>query len=417
MLSQRGSIFQATLDFGVLELEGIQGDMPHSFVVAQFNPGQSPYWPSPSGRLVAGILATKPFWALRFDLYTRFECENDPHFLCAVSSRPSPQQVSNASLAIGPKRAYNPSAVWIGDYELVMSPLMITRLQTFFNDLCLHTAPAISMCGAQHQPIPYTMHQLDSKSLERLQPVARAHHEEMPNVWVAQRTGRLRTKPPIYTWSNGEADLCSSHTNGSSENDMDQSSTFTEPVDPLYMFGQLNNPRAYRFNFTEGDTFPFSDFPTPINDEIFKYIQICKDYRKLTIEVVIEWVRVTREAHHLGQLVKLSRPCIPLSNPPDLLKNDRIYRIAADDLSHVNLVRRNDTSGSTSEELVIQENDSRYSKVDSEEWPEYYMPPWSFLSMDELYPEVPLGCPRVVAFDTFGIILNRDMTIRDALTP
>ncbi|KAI0676278.1 hypothetical protein C8Q78DRAFT_1073104 [Trametes maxima] len=397
--------------------------MPHSFVVAQFNPGQSAYWLPPSGRRAATKLVTEPFWALRFDLYEQFEHENDPHFLCAVSSNPSPQQVPNASFTIGPKRCIYPPGVWFGNYDLGVVPPIISYPGVLLDNLYLHATPAISIFGAQQDPIRVTSLQLEPESLKYFRPIAKAHHVEMPAVWRTQRKVHWSsTQHAAILSSKSREDTPISGNNDTTEDNMDQWSTFTEPADPLYMFGQLNNPRAYcfDFDFSSADSLPFPDYANTIYDEIFKYIQICKDYRKPSVEAVIAWVRATRDADHCGKLLRPSRSCAPLTNPKELLKNDPLYHNAADDLSHASLVSRDGHTGNTgmlSEGDIMTEGNSQYSKVDSEEWQEFYYLPWLFHSMNHLYPEVPLGRPRVIAFDMFGTILDRDRAIRDALEP
>ncbi|KAI0676290.1 hypothetical protein C8Q78DRAFT_962727 [Trametes maxima] len=390
--------------------------MPHSFVVAQFNPEESAYWLPPSGRVTAKKLVTQPFWALRFDLYPDFEHENDPHFLCAVSSRPSPQRVPNASFTLGPKRSLDPPSIWIGDFDLAVFPPVITHLQTIFDDLYLHATPAISIFGAQGQPISMPMHQVEGEGLEHYRTVARRHHETMPDIWEAQHKASLLTQHP-HLFSNSKEDSFSPRSSSSFADESDQWSTFTEPVDPLYMFGQLNNPRSYCFDFMEGQILPVAGTPALIYDEIFKYLQICKDYRKPSVDAVIAWVRAARDAHHRHALVKPLCAYDTLQGPPKLLKNDPIYRIAATDLSHVKLVHHEGDPDLTTDGAVISEDDSQFSKVDPEQWHDFYVLPWSFHSMDHLYPKVPLGRPRVVALDIFGTILDRDAAIRDALGP
>lgn len=229
--------------------------MSHAFVVAHFNPGQSAWWLPPSGQLTASKFATRPFWAIRFD----YKDDRDaPRLLCSVSSQPSPLPMPNASFTLGPKIATNSGEIWHAEgTQLAIQPPMQCEDAGLLRTLYLHTAPRMLLSYESATPLGVPLHQLEDDSFRRFKEAVEANEAEINKFWRELRLAFLIEQLP--------------HPPGIAPDDFLES-IHNGPPDPTYVFGGMNNPHTYEFDFSH-PALPYCDFPTSIYDEILVYAQ------------------------------------------------------------------------------------------------------------------------------------------------
>ncbi|KAH9888119.1 hypothetical protein C8Q73DRAFT_794537 [Cubamyces lactineus] len=162
--------------------------------------------------------------------------------------------------------------------------------------------------------------------------------------------------------------------------------------DPTYMFGNLNNPQAYCFEFLyDGITPAFNERPT-IYKELLLYAQICKDYRWRGVETVILWIRARNRA------VQNANSSVETLVPPEELSDFGFRSISLDE----------EVAAAAHPESTTHSGDSQYTLM--------YNLDFAFPELPGEFPEIPLDTPRVVVFDLSGVILDREQTIRRALS-
>lgn len=244
--------------------------MPHSLVVAQFNPAASAYWLPRSGRLAASKIPCSPFWAIRFSLTE--QPEEDPTsgaLLCAISSTPQGFRLPNASLTLGPKFDIDTGEVStdtggaLGPQLLVWPSIPCLGI-ALHQPLYVHTVPTVMvMEGGRIADDTAMFHQLDPDSLRLFRSAVITNRQLIYQYWECQQKELLKARLP-YAYA-----VCA----------LDDDSNwplFNGHPDPTYMFGELHNPHAYCFDFNYGDPdhpLPFCDYPTVFYSQLAIYAQ------------------------------------------------------------------------------------------------------------------------------------------------
>ncbi|KAI0659757.1 hypothetical protein C8Q70DRAFT_980988 [Cubamyces menziesii] len=370
--------------------------MPHTLTAARFDPVTSSYWLSHSGRRAVMRIVRSPFWAFRFNLADSREDENNPMYLCIVSPEPSPLPLPNASLTLGPKHSVYTSASRAGDEELTCDISFPCSDWMVDNPLYLHTTPIIEIHMRNLLPVQEVFAQLKKDSLHRFKEAVRENKNALRGHWEASQ--RARWAEQIADWDKHQiSELTFSDLGG----------------DPTYMFGYLNNPQAYFFEFFYQGTMPGFDERPTIYEELFLYAQICKDYRWRGVETVILWIRAARKSDRAVQnansSVEALVPCTTVQQEP--FEVDPSFREIAEELSVFGLrsMSLHEEMGAMAEqESTTHSGDSQYTLV--------YPLDFDFPELPWEFPEIPLGTPRIVVFDLFGVILDREKAIRCALS-
>ena len=201
-------------------------------------------------------IVRSPFWAFRFNLADSREDENNPMYLCIVSPEPSPLPLPNASLTLGPKHSVYTSASRAGDEELTCDISFPCSDWMVDNPLYLHTTPIIEIHMRNLLPVQEVFAQLKKDSLHRFKEAVRENKNALRGHWEASQ--RARWAEQIADWDKHQiSELTFSDLGG----------------DPTYMFGYLNNPQAYFFEFFYQGTMPGFDERPTIYEELFLYAQ------------------------------------------------------------------------------------------------------------------------------------------------
>ncbi|KAI0659753.1 hypothetical protein C8Q70DRAFT_93376 [Cubamyces menziesii] len=369
--------------------------MPHTLIVAQFHPVASSYWLPRSGQLAAARIPTAPFWALRFNLNDYSEDSNRPSQLCVVSPEPSPVPLPNVSLTLGPKHAVLTGTFYTGNEDLTAMDALPCADWLVRRPLYIHATPVISMDMFCCPPLECVICQLEEDSIRRFRQAVRDGTKALY---------KYRKDKEQEQWAARMAQW--------DRHDLSQFTFGQHGWDPTYMFSRLNNPQAYCFAFFYSGKVPgFGQRPT-IYNELLLYAQICKDYRWHGVERAILWVRdmrtnENRSEHHVSaQPEHPNAQCTPFENDPSFRKAVEQLRSDRRPISLEEEEEMEETSDTTSDSTSESDN-SRYV------WVSWL--PWAFPELALEFPEIPLGNPRVVVLDLFGVVLDREAAIRCAL--
>ncbi|KAH9899140.1 hypothetical protein C8Q73DRAFT_787063 [Cubamyces lactineus] len=363
--------------------------MPHTLIVAQFHPAASSYWLPRSGQRAAARIPTVPFWALRFNLNDYSEKSDRPHQLCVVSPDPSPVPLPNASLTLGPKHAVLSGTFYTGNEDLTAMAALPCSDWLVRRPLYIHATPVISMDMFCCPPLECVICQLDEDSMRRFRQAVRDGTEAL----YEYRKDKEQEKWAAQVAQWGRHDL--------SEFVFGQ-----HGWDPTYMFSRLNNPQAYCFAFVYSGKMPgFAQRPT-IYNELLLYAQ----WRG--VERAILWVRDMRanencsEHHVSAQPDNPSAQCTPFETDPSFREAVKQLEDGRCPISLEEEEEMEEASDTTSD-ITSESDNSRYVWVS---WRT-----WAFPELALEFPEIPLGNPRIVVLDLFGVVLDREAAIRCAL--
>ncbi|OJT12115.1 hypothetical protein TRAPUB_11340 [Trametes pubescens] len=376
-------------------------------------------------------LPSGPFWALRFG----FENEwgygpTEPGLICAISTLPSSLPIPDASFTLGPKFALDTHelspGIAPGSVQLTIHPPLECASDMLHEPVYLHTAPILRMAGGYHPPIEpeVSRHQLDPESLRKFITAASSNIEHARDAWFT------RTKSSLGEW-------LARHTPANQGNDLAQP---REPsnIDPTYIFGELNNPHTYCFNFFPKGTGYNCDYPSPIYEQMVLYAQLCKDYRWPGVEPTIDWVRAIRA--HVSNLPDnrgVTPPSCVTADVPvhapvsSLIQQDPAFRaqlvllterIALDFMQPPESDDEGDHTsrggGGGSKGVRSSRTPATHSSSSSRSEGWVWFLTFASPTLATFYPRVPVRrSPPVVVLDMFGIILDREGAIGAALGP
>ncbi|KAI0370611.1 hypothetical protein BV20DRAFT_966545 [Pilatotrama ljubarskyi] len=346
------------------------------FVLAKFNPRSSAYWLSPSARLAASRIVTQRFWAL-IHWSPGAEGAGAPS-LSVISSEPAPSDCPNASFILGPKLAVDSGMLWFDPAALIVHPPLPSTHAELCQPVFLHSVPSIRTLDriTAERPPPYVLE---------------------PTAFDVFKTVGKEARSEAYRRALAKQDARNSETHGGDPPEEDRLA---------YVFGELNNPRAYAFEYgiQPDECIPPFEHVATLYDEMFLYIQLCKDYRWAGVEDTIAWAQATRTK---GMPGRMRRPenVRGLPKPSALLQRDDRFREDAQTAWDLALKPRYWT-----ESGGLPEEDESELHSDSP-----YLLPFAFPDAPEWYPTIELGRPRVIVFDVFGILLDREDAIRTAL--
>ncbi|KAI0631298.1 hypothetical protein C8Q77DRAFT_1178633 [Trametes polyzona] len=399
----------------------------HSLVIAKFHPAATAsLWLSPTATLAATYIRTHPFWAIRFSYNNDTDAggvTHQPDRLCVVSSEPSAIPLPNASFTLGPKLALDTGDLYTGttceDTSQLKAKAPIHCTSTALSQpLYLHTVPTIRVLGGTQLPISSVLYALESDSYSRFKEAADENSQRLYSVWVNNKKARLGELLPHHA-----------HT-GTGSNATTGWSLLSGPLDPTEIFGEMNNPRAYSFEFIyDRDAVP-CDSRASIYDELMLYAQLCKDYRWPMAEKAISWLEALRAWHHgiVEHPYSVPAPAPePQPHGPDpsgartpthahvqaLLRRDTEFRnrfIAATELGKTPYNEEEDSD---------YESDSDHTSADSDvRYLEFVTLPFACPVVSRCFTTVPLpNRPTIVVLDMFGVILDREGAIRRAIKP
>ncbi|KAI0370614.1 hypothetical protein BV20DRAFT_287132 [Pilatotrama ljubarskyi] len=356
-------------------------DIPVSqgFVVAKFNPSSSAYWLSPSARVAASRIVTQPFWA--FAYWYPGEEGAEPPYLSAISSKPSPSNLPNASFLLGPKQAIDSGMLWFDPAALIVHPPLPSTHAELCQPVYLHSEPSlITLDHITATKTPPFM--LEATAFDIFRTLGRQTRSEAYTRALARQNAR------IGAWTFGE----------------------DPPEDDRlgYVFGQLSNPRAYAFDYgiRASDCLPPFEHVATLYEEIYLYIQLCKDYRWPGVEDTIAWAQAMRTKRTPGRMRRPEGVCRLMTKPSTLLQRDDRFREDAQTAWDLALMPRYYTESGG----LPEEEDESELHSDSP-----YLLEFAFPDAPEWYPTIELGRPRVIVFDVFGVLLDRENAILTAL--
>ncbi|OJT03951.1 hypothetical protein TRAPUB_5365, partial [Trametes pubescens] len=404
---------------------------PHGLVVARFRPDSSArLWLSSSAQLAAAQIPCSLFWAIRFNL---FETGNDDDYantlglLCVVSPSPSEIPIPGASFTLGPTYAAstneysnNPGP---GGAQLTAIPAVKCPAETLHQPLYLHTAPILHITGADQVPLKAYYHVLDNDSFSLFRKAALANRNQLPLAWIENHRAEVAERLPQHICELQSAQWDQWPLFGTNEN-----------PNSTYMFGECNNPRRYYFNFIEDDNLPPPHQPLRLYTELFLYAQICKDYRWHGVEETIGYVCAAQaDAHGHHNIVQPSDYDNYDINGPShgqaqvSLAQDVAFRTQLAKFStlaaggYTELVPVSESwSDDRTRDSVDCTSKSGDNKPEDGGSPCVYLRflPFAYLYLPGSYPRVPMpSSPQVIILDMFGVILDRERAIRDALEP
>ncbi|KAI0326086.1 hypothetical protein GY45DRAFT_1329333 [Cubamyces sp. BRFM 1775] len=368
--------------------------MPHTFTVVRFDPVASSYWLPRSGRLAAGRIPTSLFWALRFSPADYQEDSDRPPQLCAVSSEPSPLPIVNASLTLGPKRSIQSGSFYAGNEELTSIVPLPCSDRALRRPLYLHAIPVLWIHMFGSSPVEDVMCQLEEDSILRFRQAVRDGTKALCKYWVAKEQEKWAER--VANWD---------------KHDLSEFTFVQGGWDPTYMFSQLNNPKAYQFAFYYNGEAPVFGHPVGIYEEILLYVQVCKDYRWEGVERTILWVRNMRTENRSQHHVPVQAEYPNIHRTP--FEYDPSFREAARQLP----VHRPSITLEEEEAMDEATDTTSYStpKSDNSQFVWVSWLPWAFPELSLVFPEIPLGSPRIVVLDLFGVVLDREAALRCAL--
>ncbi|KAI0326093.1 hypothetical protein GY45DRAFT_1437883 [Cubamyces sp. BRFM 1775] len=182
--------------------------MPHSFVVCLFDPWISSRWLTPSARLAAAKIQAQPFWALRVSLADEEHYKDtpimNPTLLYVVSTIPSPIPIANSSLVLGPKASKFSSSRAYENPELVVKPPLPSFELALQIPVYLHTTPRIRIHWSFNKPFTRISYVLDDTSLLKFKDIALDNIQSELDYWrqvVRPARGQVAMGDVPVEWS------------------------------------------------------------------------------------------------------------------------------------------------------------------------------------------------------------------------
>ncbi|RPD61807.1 hypothetical protein L227DRAFT_524311, partial [Lentinus tigrinus ALCF2SS1-6] len=372
--------------------------MSHSLLPAKFDPAGSAYWLPKSGRLAASRLPIEPFWGLR-TCFTDDERDNlSPPWLFAISSYPSPYPVENASFTLGPRIISKTGAVVSTDADILTTTPIPTKEERASWPLYLHILPALRLNTMRCSLFDQLYYTLTEDSL-------RAFNDGVGRcLKSAKEKQREILAAPHDIWEVKKGWFARKE----------------NPDTGAYMFGgPPPDPQKYVFNFDfdAEPKLPSFEGPSNVYDELMLYNQLCKDYQWRGVDLAIEWVREMRANTRRGWMKNPDTLVTTL--PTEVCLDDdsrkRAMELAALDNPHARITAvLDERDAQRLEQAGEPHSPSGWS--DSSDSSVKFLPR-RFPHLPFSYPVVPFGPTKVVAFDIFGTILDRQDTLNVALGP
>lgn len=141
-----------------------------------------------------------------------------------------------------------------------MTPAVHCYAKNLHRPLYLHTAPVLPIAGAHVVPFKMCYHKLEHDSFIRFRRAVLSRREPLIHAWTERRKAALLARLPPHLRDKLELNL-GPHW------------PLFEAGDPTYMFGELNDPRAYCFDFVDSGPVPPCHAPSHILDQILVYHQ------------------------------------------------------------------------------------------------------------------------------------------------
>ncbi|EIW54981.1 uncharacterized protein TRAVEDRAFT_51109 [Trametes versicolor FP-101664 SS1] len=225
----------------------------NTIILACFDPYASAYWLPDVGRQTAARIPTRKFWALRANLARSRPDYPFPQDIFLLSGQPSPYPFSEATMTIGPKRAYPSRKLLCTDAELSVAPPLPA---TNDSPLYLHTVPRLRCHFASR--IKEVLFRFDGDHLEKF--VATAYE-----ALRLAREFRLQGHRAFQREVLGQSGISKTR-------------PLPIPQSLAYVFGELHDPKAFVFKFGPIDdlTYPEMLEPTLVYEHILIYKQIGK---------------------------------------------------------------------------------------------------------------------------------------------
>ncbi|KAI0767558.1 hypothetical protein C8Q74DRAFT_1281032 [Fomes fomentarius] len=353
--------------------------MNHSFVPARLHPGRSAYWLPPSGQAAACRLPTGWFWALRASIVDPDSYGLDaPPLLFLVASEPSPYPILNASLTLGPRKTQDTGRCRGDDAELIVRNGPLPSMESVIDEpLYLHTVPALHLSMYYCPPLKSYYYGLEQDSLRkfiaRVEDDMRQAHEYRENALSTYGYEAIK---------NGWA-------------------APTQDAGRMGFGVALNDPHTYVFDFGPPEATPCFEGKATVYDELMLYVQLCKDYRWMAVEDTVLWTR------NMRTILQNDRPTQPYRIVQSVVDEVALRSSALELFSQPNPhVRLRAIADARAEANTA----SSGSSVHTERLP------WVYQHLPITYPFIPMGTMKVVVFDLFGAILDREGSIRNALS-
>ncbi|KAJ8502281.1 hypothetical protein ONZ51_g36 [Trametes cubensis] len=346
--------------------------MPHTLAAVQFDPAASAYWLPRSGQLTAAKIPTTQFWAIRFHIDDSGEGDNCPNQSSVI--RHAGDEDQDLTLDV---------------------PLPCANDETVCRPMYVHTAPVLRIHMFRSPPVKRVFCQFDEESLRRFKKTVRENRAALRTHWLSRQKEEWARR--IAQWDDHSLP--------------DLNTTFSEQaIDPTYMFSYLNNPQAYCFKFIYDGTACAIEKRPKIYEEMLLYAQICKDYRWKGVERTLLWIRASRK----GGDDNCQREAEPLADDDErddatkLFKRDSAVRQVAKGLRRfgfrsISVEEEEQRDASTS---PTSSSDSSTTHSDDSEYTLIYRRDFAFPELAWKYPEIPLGAPRMVIFDAFGVVFT-----------
>ncbi|KAI0367366.1 hypothetical protein BV20DRAFT_1054830 [Pilatotrama ljubarskyi] len=365
--------------------------MPHSLVVARLDPYSSAFWLTRFGQLTARKIHTAPFWALRVALVDEEKVDKpimNPRLLYVVSTEPSPINIPGSSFTLGPRLALDSKRLQGADAQLTTTYPLHSFEDVIDWPLYVHTVPRLKI-HYPNEPLATIYYELDKPSLLKFKYAA-------SNNTAPARDYYYREVRPRRAWIP-------------TESAPREWSSFSGGHHHRYILGGANAPRAYCFEFVD-DYFPCLESPSIIYEEIYLFHQVCKDYRWDGVVDTIDWVVARRQQ---GTKPEDNPGATKAPSPLDAYRNYPLRSTAMElfslssPYSHIPV--------EPVEDLPFNwEGRDPFSLLSTAS--DYPFLPDTFKFLREIFRDIPLGRPRIIVLDIFGVILDRESAVRRALS-
>ncbi|KAG2340936.1 hypothetical protein BDR05DRAFT_482627 [Suillus weaverae] len=345
--------------------------MPHAFVVAEFTPRRSARWTSGYGSLKATSLATRPFLALR---------------------------ISRTDIGYGDNWSE-------GDFLFVISP----QKPSGVNEGCYFALGSSLDEGSKTLHVEPPLHPEGGTLYVHTFPRLLEHLGFEPPVSVAHLPHQLE-ESSYFTFCRSVLDDYDRMLQKKYTNDVDKrSSGGSEPVEDEWHTWNTHQqtegalkPIGYVFEYLEPQSFDLSAVEPPsIYQELLLYNQLTADYSWMGITVAVNWALKLRNFDRAHKARRRSLLLPDSSFGGNVPTFDENIKEPALILWSMKIPFDGDPPiGSQSSDSWDLDDDEPYVELD-------------------LVPDImsPVSAPstKVIAFDLFGTILDRDGAINDAI--
>ncbi|KAI0719781.1 hypothetical protein C8T65DRAFT_725205, partial [Cerioporus squamosus] len=186
------------------------------------------------------------------------------------------------------------------------------------------------------------------------------------------------------------------------------------------MFGEPSDPQKYIFDFDfkvpSNGKLPSFEGPSNVYDEIMLYNQLREDYNWLRVDSTIAWVKEMRYTSGRGWVLNPSGAfarVLPDEPSLDGALRQRAIALAAIDNPRVRIAAVLEDKYRKRKESAV--NDAGHDWTHSTDSSDVEFLPGRFPHIPYRYPVVRFGPIKVVAFDIFGTIMDREKAIEAAL--